>query len=384
MSSALFRYVTTNILGDYGTPNPIISELPFTNVNWTNQLNSNGTFQGEILLSGINSSQQNAYNGTIPGKTILWVLYSDDDTFISVPVWSGVIWAREYDSTTQRLSITAQEMMSLYEKRLIDIDLDYADAFYDPGLIAKELMEYAETGYNCETGLTYDVSPTAYATKQFYYGYELKNVYQAVKDLAAQFFDFKIQPTIDFATQKLVNEFVLDDPLGVTYDATDPDAIIFAFPGNLVAYQFPEDATGAANKLYGLGYGANGTKIIATAIDPSKIYPLSGGDWPSLEATVNFVDIPDIQLVKDLTLGQLNAISYPPTTVQVIIPPYVDPIYPSYKVGDQVRLSIQDDYFPNYLNTIMRIAAISVDPGEDGPARITVTLTRLLAAGTVT
>jgi hypothetical protein len=95
-----------------------------------------------------------------------------------------------------------------------------------------------------------------------------------------------------------------------------------------------------------------------------------------------------LQLLKDLTLGQLNAISYPPTTIEVVIPPYISPIYPSYQIGDQVRLSIKDDYFPNGINfgnnsDPLRIMAISVNPGENGPSRITLTLTRPLAAGTV-
>jgi hypothetical protein len=48
-------------------------------------------------------------------------------------------------------------------------------------------------------------------------------------------------------------------------------------------------------------------------------------------------------------------------------------------------MDIQDDYFPAGLNgEILRIMAISVSPGENGPSRVTLTLTRLLAAGTVT
>jgi hypothetical protein len=377
-----FRYVTTNLFQSGGFFNDIISELPFTNVNFTNQLNSNGTFQGEVLLSGLNSSELNAYTGTIPGKTVLWVLYNDGETSTSAPVWSGVIWAREYDSTTQKLSITAQEMMSLYDKRVISTDKNYSAIFYDPAVIAYDLMEYAEARQNGSTGLTYNSITTPYATKTRYYGYEFKTVGQAVKDLSVNFFDYRIIPYID-GSGYLANQFTLGDPLGVEWDASSSTASIFQLPGNLIGYNFPEDASGALNRLYGLGYGANNTKLIATATDPSKINPLLGGDWPLLEGTVNFMDIPDLQLVKDLTLGELNAISYPPTTVNVVIPPYVDPIYTSYNVGDQVSLRIRDDYFPSGFDIIMRIVAISVNPGENGPSQVTITLTRRLASGTV-
>lgn len=381
MASAEFRYVTTNLYQSGSTANPIISELPFTDVNFTQQLNSIGSFQGHVLLSGFNTNNQNVYEGTIPGKTILWVLYSDPVTLTSIPVWSGVIWAREYDSSSQTLSIGAQEMMSLYNRRRISTTKDYSATFYDPMYIAYQLMQYAEGLTHGKTGLTYNTNSSVYATKKLYEGYELKSVYQAIKDLASNFFDFKIAPLVD-GSGNLINKFYLGDPLGVTYSTSDLLASVFQFPGNVVEYKFPEDASGAANKLYGLGYGANNTKIVAKAIDPSKI---TTGDWPLLEDTTNYTDIGDLQLLKDLTLGQLNAVSYPPTTVEIVIPPYIDPIYPSYNIGDQVRVDIRDDYFPSGLNgEVLRIVAISVNPGENGPSRVTLTLSRLLAAGTVT
>lgn len=449
-----FRYVTTNIYQDGSTANPIIAELPFTAVNYTQQLNSVGTFQGHLLLSGSNSTTYNAYEGTIPGKTILWVLYTNPVNNVSIPVWSGVIWAREYDGSSQTLSISAQEMLSLYNRRRISTTKDYSvnpadPSGYDPSYIAQNLMQYAEGLNHGNTGLntTVFVNPTAYRTKKKYEGYELKSVYQAIKDLAANYFDFKIAPIV--IDGQLKNYLHIDDPIGSVYSASNPYEIVFAYPGNLVDYKYPEDASGAANQLYGLGYGNNTTKIVAVAKDPSKIgtytitnvvatgsqitftsankfvagqevkvtgvnpstynatYTIntasstnftvlstktgsyvSGGSakstWPLLEDTTNFTDIGQLQLLKDLTLGQLEAISYPPTTIQITIPTYVDPIYTSYNIGDQVRLDIRDDYFPSGLNgQVLRIVAISVSPGENGPSRVTLTLSRLLAAGEV-
>lgn len=378
--TAEFRYVTTNIYQPGTSNNPIIAELPFTGVNYTNQLNSVGTFQGHVLLSGLNSSQLNAYDGTIPGKTILWVLYTDPVSGASIPVWSGVIWGREYDSTTQTLNISAQEMMSLYNKRLISTTKDYSATNYDPAYIAYQLMQYAESLSHGKTGLTYNSISTAYVTKKIYYGYELKSVGQAVKDLSQDYFDFVIKPYVDTGTGLLYNKFTLGSPLGSTYSVSNPNAIVLQLPGNIIGYTFPEEGGNTTNKLYGLGYGANNSKIIAIAIDPSKI---TTGDWPLLEGTANYTDVGDNQLLKDLTLGQLNATSYPPTTVNVVLAPYIDPIYPLYQIGQQVRLNIQDDYFPSTLNTVMRIVAISVNPGETGPSRVTLTLTRELASGTV-
>lgn len=383
MATAEFRYVTTQIYQSGSTPNQILAELPFTDVSYTSQLNSVGTFQGSVLLSGFNTTNQNVYNGTIPGKTILWVLYTDPYTFTSVPVWSGVIWAREYDSDSQTLSINAQEMMSLYSHRRISTTKNYSNTFYDPAFIAYELMKYTEGVTQGKTGLTYNTATTTYATKKKYEGFELKSVYQAIKDLSASFFDFKIAPLV--SNGNLINRFYIgqrNGALGVQYTTSNLLASVFQFPGNVIEYKFPEDATSAANKLYGLGYGANNTKVIAVAIDSTKF----AEGFTLLEDTASYTDVADNQLLKDLTLGQLKATSYPPTTIEVVVAPYVDPIYPSYNIGDQVRLDIKDDYFPGGLNfgannDPLRIVAISVAPGENGPARVTLTLTRELSAG---
>lgn len=358
--------------------NPVIAELPFTNVNFTQQLNSIGNFQGHVLLSGLSSYDLNAFDGTIPGKTILWVLYSDPITLVSVPVWSGIIWAREYDSASQTLSVSAQEMMSLYTRRRISTTKSYT-TFTDPAVIARQLLQYAESLTHGRTGLTYNSATTAYATKMVYEGYELKPVYQAIKDLAQRFFDFKIAPYWNPVSGTLYNQFQIG--IGTPYSATSDLAPVFQFPGNVIEYKFPEDASGAANKLYGLGYGANNSSLRATASDPALIGTY--GTWPLLEDTASYTDVPDTQLLKDLTLGQLNAISYPPTTLEIVIPPYVDPYFNQYQIGDEARIDIIDDFFPNGYTDIMRIVAISVNPGENGPSRITLTLTRQLADGQV-
>ena len=371
-----FRYVTTNIYQSGSTPNPVIAELPFTGVNFTQQLNSIGTFQGNVLLSGINSTNLNVYNGTTPGKTILWVIYNDTESSNSYPVWSGVIWNREYDSENQTLSITAQEMLSLYQRRRISDTKTYTAQ--DPTYIAQNLMQYTEAKSYGKTGLTYSVPSSSFSTTKTYNNYEFKSVYQAVKDLAQNFFDFAIIPYLSGGD--LVNEFTIGLPLGTPYSSSDPTSAVFQFPGNVISYRFPEDGISAANRLYGLGYGANSKKLTTTAVDSAKYTD----GFPLLEDAVNYIDIGSQTLLNNVTLGNLNAVSYPPTTVEIVIPTYVDPYYYThYSIGDTVQVRITDDYFPSGLNLILRIVGMSVNPGENGPDRVTLTLTRELASGSV-
>ena len=462
MAQYEFRYVTTNLYQPGSSANPVIAEIPFTGVNFTQQLNSIGSFQGHVLLSGVNSTNQNIYDGTIPGLTVLWVLFSDADTGTTIPVWSGVIWQREYDSASQTLSINAQEMISVYQKRRITNTKTYT--LQNPAFIANDLMSYTEAKSHGKTGLSIrTAAETALAATKTYQAYEFKSIYQAIKDLSQYAFDFKIKPyntggvlfnqfqtgsfnsatitnasgtgsvvtftasNVAFAvgqTIKVVdvkpsqyngiyvitginttnstftasgtatgafttsgNVFSTDSsgvPYYVPYYASNTAATVLQFPGNVIEYKFPEDASSVSNTLFGLGYGANNTKLVATAI--SKTY-ITNGSWPLYEDSANYIDVADIDLLKNITLGQLQATAYPPTTIEVVLSPYVDPLYPSYNIGDEVRLDIKDDLFPNGFSfdatNPLRIVGISVNPGETGPARVTLTLTRQITSGSV-
>ena len=374
-----YRYVTTQLYQAGATANPVIAELPFTNVSFTSQLNSIGTFQGNLLLSGFNSSDYNVSEGTTPGKTALYVFHN------TTIVWAGIIWHREWDSSNQILSISAQETLSYFTRRRIIDDKTYTAK--DPQYIAEDLINYAQGKSHGNIGLIVNgYSASAYSTNRTYNGYEYKGVYQAIKDLSQGCFDFRTYAQVN-GSGLIQTHFQMGSPIvGNAYDDTSTSAPNFQFPGNIVAYRFPEDGISATNTLYGLGYGSNNIRITATAIDSDKIG--SGKLWPLLEDTVNYLDIGDTQLVKDLTLGKLNAVSYPPITVQVILPTYIDPNYDpypgtSYSIGDDARIFIHDDRFPDRIEAIYRIVAIDVQPGENNPDRVTVTLTQPLASGTV-
>ena len=67
-------------------------------------------------------------------------------------------------------------------------------------------------------------------------------------------------------------------------------------------------------------------------------------------------------------------------TPKIVVPAYASPVLGSYKTGDECLLRITDDRFPNNGSgygyaAVKRIVAISVEPGEEGPERVTLTLT---------
>jgi hypothetical protein len=361
-----YRYLFVDLLS-----NAVIGELPLTGVGFTQQLNQPGTFQGHLLLSGINSYQFNVDPSTIPAHCGIYV---DRDGIL---VWGGVIWGRTYNSTSQILTFTAREWLSYFERRRVSQTVNYTNI--DQLVIAKDLIVNAQAEPYGDIGVLYNSegeTTSGILIDRVYYDYELKNVFQAIQDLSRQSdgFDFHIDIEYDNITGLPAKYFNTYYPRsGEIYSAGNLNIPVFEFPaGNMVEYEYPEDGAVAANKIYATGAGSNEGKLSAVAVDATKL----GAGWALLEDAVNYSDITDQTVLNTLAQGQVTAVSYPPTTLKIVVPAYIDPVYGTYEVGDDARIIIYDDRFPNGLDEIYRIVGSSVQPGENGPERVTLTLTQ--------
>jgi hypothetical protein len=357
-----YRYLFANLL-----TNEIIAELPLTGVVFTQQLNQAGTLQGHLLLSGMATEQFNVNASTIPAKTAIYVDRN------GILVWGGVIWGRNYNSSEQRLSITAREFESYFERRRITQTVSFANI--DQLVIARTLIDDAQLAPYGDIGVITGAETSGVLIDRVYYDYELKGVYPAIQDLsrAEDGFDFNITVEYDPITEEPIKTLVLGYPRsGTVYDINDPEAFVFIFPaGNIVEYEYPEDGPIAANTIYAVGAGSNEGKLIEIAQDTTKF----AEGWALLEDQVNYTDTVDTNLLQELATGAVNALSYPPTVIKIVVPAYVTPEFGSYGIGDDARLIITDERFPNTLDAIYRIVALSVQPGEEGPERVTITLT---------
>jgi hypothetical protein len=360
-----YRYLIADLI-----TNEIIAELPLTGVAFTQQLNTAGTFTGHLLLSGINTAAFNVDNSTVPGRNGIYV---DRDGTL---VWGGVIWGRSYNSAEQTLTLQAREFLSYFEHRRITQTVEFTQV--DQLEIAKTLVEDAQDAAYGDIGIVYNTSgqtSSGILVDRVYYYYELKTVFNAVQDLSRQSegFDFDIFVSYDPTTGVPVKAFNTYYPkIGETYNVNNPAALVFTFPaGNVIEYEYPEDGSIVANTVYALGAGSNEGKLISTAQQTE----LFTAGWPLLESQANYSDVTDVSVLDSLAAGQVLATAYPPITVKLTIPPYVDPVFGTYQVGDECRLVITDSRFPQTLDTVFRIVALSVQPGEDGPERATLTLT---------
>lgn len=370
MAVTTYRYLFVDLL-----TNEIIAELPLTGVSFTQQLNQPGSFQGHLLLSGINTYQFNVDPSTIPGKCGLYVDRNGE------LIWGGVIWGRTYNSTEQKVTYNAREWLSYFERRRITQTVEFTGV--DQLLIAKTLIQDAQSAAHGNIGVLYNTqgqTTSGVLVDRVYYYYELKGVFQGIQDLSRQSdgFDFEIDVFYDPMTGLPAKAFNTYYPRsGLIYSPSNLNIPVFEFPaGNMVEYEYPEDGSIAANSVYALGAGSNEGKLISNAQSSTKF----DEGWALLEDQANYSDVTDQTVLDKLAIGAVTAFAYPPITMKIVVPAYVNPELGSYSLGDDCRIVIRDDRFPNGFDEIYRIVGLSVQPGEDGPERVTLSCT----IGTVT
>jgi len=368
-----YRYLFADLI-----TNDILAEIPLTNVSFTQTLNIPGSFSATILGSDLNEQDYDIPNSTIPARTSIYV---DRD---GVLIWGGIIWLRTWDSDTQHYTFQAREFGSYFERRRITGDLmDNNQALVydneDQLFIAQDLIDLAQQLSGGDIGIVIPSNTSGVDVTRVYYDYEFKDIWGAIKDLSNQQdgFDFNIDVAYDANLEPRKYAQTAYPYRGTEYVSSSPTALVFEFPGNIVAYDWPDDGSTVANEMYGIGPQSNEAKIRATAVAPTD--QIAAG-WPLLEDTVSYTDQYDPAILYQQTLGEVTAKQVPIVTPKIVVPAYASPDLGSYKTGDECLLRITDDRFPNNgsgygLAVVKRIVAISVQPGEDGPERVTLTLT---------
>lgn len=353
-----YRYLFADTLTDQ-----VLAELPLTGVSFSRELNTAGSFQGNMLLSDYREDVYALADNTVPGRTSVYV---DRD---GVLLWGGILWGRSYDSASQSIQFQAREFESYFEKRRILTS--YSASVTEQFTVAETLVNQIQGLASGDLGITVVRNPTnsGVTVTKVYNGYEQKPLNEALYELsrAEDGFDWNIDVAYT-STGAITKTLNLNYPRrGRVWTPGSTTIPVLEFPGNIVEYKYPEEGGSIANVMLGVGAGNGETKLLSTQTDATQL----ANGWPRLEQSVSMTDYQIQSLLDEITLGKLEAQKNPVVVIDCVTEAWNDPVVGSFVQGDDVRLRITDARFPNTLDVTRRIAKYTVTPGESGPERIT-------------
>lgn len=379
MTTTQYRYIFVDLLTDQA-----MIELQLTNVEFSRELNTPGSFRGDFLLG---DNRWLFSNLTTPGRSGLYVERNGS------LVWGGIVWSRTYNGTSQTLTYEAREFTSYFEHRRISTDYEttglWGDDQYD---IVRNLITtaFAESGGSLPH---FNMTPalSGVTVDKWYSGVELKPLSEAIYELSRSDygFDWNIDVFYDDAGNfskylELTRHRGLDYFSDPSRYVSDPNVHVLEFPGNIASYSYPEDAGSMATRLFGVfGKGEDNIYVQSS--------PYLGAGWPLYESSISMTDYADSAYGDPLnyfgldgfqvqmTTSNLAAIEQPIVVMECVTQAWDDPQIGSFKQGDDVRVRITDPRFPTTLDTIMRVSKFTVRPGEDGPEQVLWSLVRPFA-----
>lgn len=169
-----YRFYTTDLV-----TNEILADIPFKNVSFDRSIKSAGQFQGSIevlpsvdrgtIYSNLSNTESlDLYKTTMPGKTGLYVVRTDQAD--SQCVWGGIVWSRKYDVISRNLQVSAAEFTSYLHHRVTWKTMNHqfiAKAYgYGSDICNLQLYGYAEL--DPTTGNTPTVQAGAWVKVEFY------------------------------------------------------------------------------------------------------------------------------------------------------------------------------------------------------------------------
>jgi len=349
-----------------------LAELPLVGVSYEETLNGAGTFQATLPLQvdGATSPTAKATiaslltSSSIPERTALY-LYRDE-----VLRGGGIVWSRRRGKG-RPATLTGAGFWSYFRTQNLRTTATYNGV--DQLNIARGLVGLAQAVTGSNIGVTLGAELSGVPRIRVYNSYELKQIGEAVEQLAAVNggFDFAIdlQPgPIKILTLSYPRRGRIAGSTGVA----------FVDGKNLIDYEVLEDGTQSARTFTAIGAGDGLDMLLATQTRTDLI----DAGYPATSATGAFKDVIVQATLDGHAIAGVNARAATPTFWTVTVDPDdPDGGLSTWIVGDDALLEIpDDDNFPRGLDgssgyrAYHRILSGKVTIPEEGKENVVVTL----------
>jgi hypothetical protein len=367
--------------------NLITAEIPLDGPRVSKKLNASGTCSGTWNLSSTWKGGD-PYGLTRPARTAMYLLRDGR------PWWGGILWTSRYDSDTGKIDLGASDWWSYFDHRKIlpilpaEPDTAYIakqSVLYtrqDQNTIARNLVSLAQSHTGGNLGVTFDDGLSGELRDRTYYGYELGELGEALRNLSnvedGPDILFDVAPDLDAHGRP-----VRIMRLGTPHLGQQGSPHVFEYGGNLLSYTWPSDGTRMMTRAFAVGSGSEVGQMIAV----TENSPIYDDGWPLLEGDNGYNTVSEAGTLQDHADADQYAARLPVITPTLEIRgdgratqsgPVVGPVIGDFGPGDDGRVIITDQFFSQGLDTTMRIVSIDVDPGQGSTEKVTLTMNPVL------
>jgi hypothetical protein len=346
----------------------IIEELPLTDVAYTRRLggSSAGDLTAKLALVdrfGSYARAQALLDATDPWRCAVWAL-SDGELR-----WGGPIVSRPYQSGVGSVDIKAAEISAFFARRSVPVDRTHTGV--DQLAIQRTLYSDAMATPGSDVGVQLGSDASGVLRDRTYTAASRKNVETASAELSNVVggFDYAWEPVKVGGTYRIALR------QGVALASSQ--VVGFEYPGDVLAYTFPDEGAALATMSWAIGEKDAGTGLTPQASATATALLDSG--YPLLERVESYSDVSDTTTLQAHADADLTAQAG--NVTQIDLHMSLEALVTSGLVlGNTVRFRADDSArFPLGLDIDVRCVAITERP-LDGTATVTCA-DRLLTGG---
>ncbi|MEV3856071.1 hypothetical protein AB0J38_17320 [Streptomyces sp. NPDC050095] len=354
ISAAPFRLLFADL-----TTDRLVDQLQVSGLKFDDYIGKAGSLSGTLPIPDRVMAAR-VRQAVKPGRTALWVERG------GALWWGGIVWTLT-PQTDERGFVSADLQAATFDSYLdhrIIYDTQTATDL-DQLAIARGLVDYAQTQKGGDLGIRPDETQTSGVRRdRSVPGDESTTVRDALDELAKLDggFEWRIQ-----VSRSADGERVKSLQLGHPVIRTGDRPVMLTFPGNVLAYSWPEDATEVANVWQARGTTTNKNQTAGSApllSDRLEAAEELSAGWPRLDGSADYNTVRDAKTLNAHARADLEA-ARQSTTIPTLRVRLDDQVHADM-IGRTARLRIADTWFSDGLDASYRVVGWQVTVGERG------------------
>jgi hypothetical protein len=356
-----------------------IDTLPVEGASFSTELRGVGSFSGECPLFADGLTADRVMDATIPHRTKIFV---ERDNAL---VWGGrIVPARDYDSSTGRLRISAEETLGAFSSRFLP-NLTYAGV--DQLVIARSLLQTLQADGGGNMGITFGSETSGVMRDRNYNAGDRTAGLSAFTDLSEVINGFEFATQVGWGSLGLPEEKLL---LGYPRigRAQSASGLVLEYDrftasgGNVSAYSW-SDGPGLFTRSWATTETEENVQVAASAVNTDLIT----AGYPLLEQSESYDGVTNLSTLEAHALALATFAAGHRVTASFTVPAAEGAELGDWQLGDDALVRISDWRFPPNPITgapgfsgYLRIVGVGVEPGVEGAETYTFTMADFLEA----